>query len=253
MRTVPEIKTLPHSFFKKNNNKEQQQQKKIYFYLCKDDPAAPSKRADGFQFDTSQHHRDPGREGGRGSELSPATPPPRRRPRWGVLGTTAAISFCASATSSICEKQEKKKWRERIYLYFCTEETHELRHYWCSVYTQTRCRASFFGARCRFRPPGTASRIRRAELFFPSSSSFAFVRQKCVLVPFRRTHSTQSREHRKLFCDGAALQRGAGSQLFIHSIRVSSFENSFRSHFSFLPPPPHPVGLVFIFCSLGSR
>lgn len=185
------------------------------------------------------------RQGGRGSELSPATPPPRRRPRWGVLGTTAAIFFLCVRYILDMWKTRKKKWRERIYLYFCTEETHELRHYWCSVYTQTRCRASFFGAWCRFRPPGTASRIRRAELFFPSSSSFAFVRQKCVLVPFRRTHSTQSREHRKLFCDGAALQRGAGSQLFIHSIRVSSFENSFRSHFSFLHPPPPSASSSF--------
>lgn len=134
-------------------------------------------------------------------------------------------------------KTRKKKWRERIYLYFCTEETHELRHYWCSVYTQTRCRASFFGAWCRFRPPGTASRIRRAELSPPppSSSSFAFVRQKCVLVPFRKTHSTQTREHRKLFCDRG--RPNSGAQILSSSSTQSE------------SPPPLKVlsGPIFLF------
>lgn len=93
--------------------------------------------------------------------------------------------------------------------------------------------------------------------FPPSSSSFAFVRQKCVLVPFRKTHSTQSREHRKLFCDrgrpysGAQILSSSSTQsesppplkilagpIFLFSSTTTSLPPSASSSF---------------FCSLGSR
>lgn len=57
--------------------------------------------------------------------------------------TTFFLFFCPLHPRYVNKKKKsKKKWRESIYLYFCTEETHEPRHYWCSVYTQTRCRES---------------------------------------------------------------------------------------------------------------
>lgn len=88
--------------------------------------------------DTSQHHRDPRREG-----ITNKRPTSSGRcGSTGFLWTTTAIFLCPLHPRYV--KNKKKKWRERIYLYFCTEETHELRHYWCSVYTQTRCRASFW-------------------------------------------------------------------------------------------------------------
>lgn len=112
---------------------------------------------------------------------------------------------------------------ERIYLYFCTEETHELRHYWCSVYTQTRCRRLFLELGADSVPPGRPLGS-GGRSFFPSSSSFGFVRQKCVLFPFCKTHLTQSREHRN--CRGRHFSA-------VHPLNPL-LENSFRSHFSFL-------------------
>jgi len=66
---------------------------------------------------------------------------PHRNCNTGVfLGTKTTIFFVRYILHMWTKKEKgKNKWRESIYLYFCTEETHEPRHYWCSVYTQTRC------------------------------------------------------------------------------------------------------------------
>lgn len=104
-------------------NQHKQKNKKNNFYLCKDDPAAPSKRADGFQFDTSQHHRDPGREGGGLGSALPTPPSTALPPVGGSRNYSSHFFFCASATSLICEKQEKKMERENIFILLYRRDT----------------------------------------------------------------------------------------------------------------------------------
>lgn len=235
-------KQTPPSLFFSFFHKKERTTTKNNFYLCKDDPAAPSKRADGFLFDTSQHHRDPGREG-RGPSSARAIPPRRHRPRWRFLGTTAAIFLCVRYILDMWKT--RKKWRENIFILLYRRNTWTKTLLVLCLHANTMSGVFFWSL---VRIPSSQDDLLDLEggAFFSSSSSFAFVRQKCVLVPFCKTHTTQSREHRTLFCDRAALQRGADSQLFIHSIRVSSFENSFRSHFSFLHPTPRQPRLHFL-------
>lgn len=72
-----------------------------------------------------------------------AASPAQTLQHWRVfLETKTTIFFPWSATSYICERKNKK-YGEKAYIYTFVQKRHtEPRHYWCSVYTQTRCRGS---------------------------------------------------------------------------------------------------------------
>lgn len=68
------------------------------------------------------------------------------------------------------KEKEKRKNGEKAYIYTFVQKRHmEPRHYWCSVYTQTRCRESKwppFWASCRFHPPETKTERTGGRFFY---------------------------------------------------------------------------------------
>lgn len=113
------------------------------FYLCKDDPTTPSKHPT-VKVNTSQQHWD---LKGRGQCSKKQT---TLQHRYGITGV-----FLGTQTIFVCYILDmwtkKKKKGEKAYIYTFVQKRHmEPRHYWCSVYTQTRCRRSHLSASCRF-------------------------------------------------------------------------------------------------------
>lgn len=100
----------------------------FYYYLCKDDQSTPSKHLTSTKASNSTSNETK-------TGTGPATPA-----RFYKLKQP----FSSSATSYICEQKEKngKKKERKAYIYTFVQKRHEPRHYWCSVYTQTRCRES---------------------------------------------------------------------------------------------------------------
>lgn len=82
----------------------------------------------------------------------------------------------------------------------------------------------FFWSLVRIPSPRDGLLDQEGGAFFPSSSSFGFVRQKCVLVPFCKNTLDAISGAQKL--QRAPILSGSSTQ--------SSLGNYFRSHFSFL-------------------
>lgn len=85
-----------------------------------------------------------GRESGTNRHKLAASPAQTLQ-HWRVFLETKTTIFFPGLLhpTYVNEKKKKKKYGEKAYIYTFVQKRHtEPRHYWCSVYTQTRCRES---------------------------------------------------------------------------------------------------------------
>lgn len=114
------------------------------FYLCKDDQRTNTKQTPDAQ---SQHK--PATSGWDSGVVSGGTKTTQtgnlqhRNCNTGVFLKTQTTFFCLRHPRYVNKEKKTEKNGEKAYIYTFVQKRHmDPRHYWCSVYTQTRCRDS---------------------------------------------------------------------------------------------------------------